>query len=351
MEPALQRRLQQLTQESVVHGSPGTILRVHVPAFRAGYAAAAGRFAQDEGRTLRPHDPFRVASVTKTVTAATVLRLAEVGAVALDEAIAEYLEPDLVARVHVIGGRSYADSITLRHLLTHTSGIHDYFDKPFLAEVAAHPDRCWAPRELVEYAVTHGPPSFPPGEGFHYCDTGYVLAGLAVERTTGSPLHEVYRALVLDPLDMDETYLEGHEPPRGSGVSHAYVDDVDVCEWNPTFDWAGGGLVSSAEDLSRLLRGLLGGRLLAEESVRTMTTWVPGASFAPPAVARYRRYGMGLGENVVEHARLVGHTGAWGAFMYHWVDRDVTVTGTVNRFALDRTPLLGGVVRLLAESF
>lgn len=199
MEPALQRRLQQLTQESVVHGSPGTILRVHVPAFRAGYAAAAGRFAQDEGRTLRPHDPFRVASVTKTVTAATVLRLAEVGAVALDEAIAEYLEPDLVARVHVIGGRSYADSITLRHLLTHTSGIHDYFDKPFLAEVAAHPDRCWAPRELVEYAVTHGPPSFPPGEGFHYCDTGYVLAGLAVERTTGSPLHEVYRALVLDP--------------------------------------------------------------------------------------------------------------------------------------------------------
>jgi D-alanyl-D-alanine carboxypeptidase len=79
----------------------------------------------------------------------------------------------------------------------------------FAARLRENPGRAWRPAELVDHAATYGTPRFPPGRGFEYCDTGYVVTGILVEQATGLPLHQVYRELVFDPAGMDSTWLEG----------------------------------------------------------------------------------------------------------------------------------------------
>jgi CubicO group peptidase (beta-lactamase class C family) len=115
------------------------------------------------------------------------------------------------------------------------SGLPDYFhDEVFTRRLRKEPSHAWRPVELVDHAAAHGTPSFPPGQGFGYSDTGYVVVGILVEQVTGRPLHLAYRELIFDPLGMDATWLEGHEPARSREVAHHYADGLDLTAISPT---------------------------------------------------------------------------------------------------------------------
>src|SRR5918911_4689776 len=88
------------------------------------------------------------------------------------------------------------------------------------------------------------------------------MSGTLVEGATARPLKEVYRQYVFDPLGMEGTWLEGHEPARRADVAHHYSEDLDWTTISPTIDWAGGGLVTTAPDLARFVRGLWSQRLV-----------------------------------------------------------------------------------------
>ncbi|WP_190090422.1 serine hydrolase domain-containing protein [Streptomyces melanogenes] len=283
---------------------PGAILDVTGP--RGHFNGASGRFASG-GRGLRPTDTFRTASLTKTFTAAVVLKLVEQHELRLDDQIGKYLDTTLVSRVNVTGGVSYGSRITVRQLLNHTAGLYDYATDPrWQHEVLTHPHKTWAPRELVEWAITNGTPYFRPGAGYHYSDTGYVLAGLIVERVTGKPLAHAYRTLILDPLRMRDTYLERWEKARGGPLSHPYLGTVDTRSFNPTFDtFGGGGLVSTSADLTTFMRGLFGGRVFRHPAtLRTMLDTTPQSG---------RTYGLGIQTTTgADGEKYWFHTGAWG---------------------------------------
>jgi CubicO group peptidase (beta-lactamase class C family) len=104
-------------------------------------------------------------------------------------------------------------------------------------------------------------PAAPPA----YTDTGFLLlAALIIEALTGRPLHEAYRDLVLDPAGMADTWLESSsEAPRRRDIAAHDLEGRDITDMDPTVDWAGGGLVSTAEDLAAFLRALTTGRLLS----------------------------------------------------------------------------------------
>ena len=139
----------------------------------------------------------------------------------------------------------------------------NYFrEESFAERLREDPGRTWRPVELVDHAAAHGTWRFPPGRGFEYSDTGYVICGILVEQITGQPLHEVYREYVFDPLGMDGTWLEGHEAARTPEVAHHYSEDIDWTTISPTIDWAGGGLVSTVADLARFVRGLWSERIV-----------------------------------------------------------------------------------------
>lgn len=191
--------------------------------------------------------------------------------------------------------------------------VPNYFrEESFAARLREAPGRPWRPVELVDHAAAHGTWHFPPGQGFEYSDTGYVICGILVEQVTGRPLHEVYRDYVFDPLGMDSTSLEGHEPTRRPEPAHHYSDDLDWTAISPTVDWAGGGLVTTAPDLARFVRGLWAERIVDAGGLEDLTRWTPGASFPPETGLRYDRYGLGMGCNVVDGVQLLGHTGFIG---------------------------------------
>ncbi len=342
------RNLQAALEAQVASGAPGALARIAAPRAGLSWTGATGRLAHGKGRPLRPHDAFRAASITKTVTAVVALVLARQRRLALDEPLADQLDAASIHRWRALNGLART---TPRQLLAHTSGLPDYFhDEAFTARLREEPGRAWRPSELVDHAAAHGSPSFPPGQGFEYSDTGYVVAGILMEQVTGRPLHAVYRELVLDPLGMDATWLEGQEPARARDIAHHYSGGLDMTTISPTIDWAGGGLVTTAPDLARVVRALWSGRIVDSRGLEDLTRWTPGASFPPGHAVRYNRYGLGMGAIVVEGIELIGHTGFIGAFAFHAPEHDAVLVGTHNASRVDRWPLVAALCRELRET-
>jgi D-alanyl-D-alanine carboxypeptidase len=347
-DPAVSARLQAALEAQVAAGAPGALARIEAPRAGLAWAGSAGYLARDNRRALRPDDAFRAASVTKSVTAAVAVSLAHQGRLALDEPLDGQLAPELLHRWRVLDA---LPRTTPRQLLAHTSGLPNYFtDQAFAARLREEPGRAWRPVELVDHAAAYGTPHFPPGRGFEYSDTGYVVAGILVEQATGRPLHQVYRELVFDPAGMDSTWLEGYEPARQPEAAHHYTGEIDWTTISPTIDWAGGGLVTTATDLARFVRALWSGQILDSSGLDELTRWTPGASFPPGHALRYERYGMGMGANTVDGVELIGHTGFIGAFAFYVPHFDGVLVGTHNASHIDRWPLVTALCRELRRA-
>jgi D-alanyl-D-alanine carboxypeptidase len=347
-DSAVSARLQAAVEAQVTAGAPGALARIEAPRAGLSWGGSAGHLARGKRRALRPDDAFRAASVTKSVTAAVAVSLARQGRLALDEPLADQLAVELLHRWRALDA---LPRTTPRQLLAHTSGLPNYFtDEAFFARLREEPGRAWRPVELVDHAAAYGTPHFPPGRGFEYSDTGYVVAGILVEQATGRPLHEVYRELVFDPLGMDTTWLEGYEPARKPEAAHHYSGELDWTTISPTIDWAGGGLVTTASDLTRFVRALWSERIVDSRALDELTRWTPAASFPPGHALRYERYGLGMGTNMVEGVELLGHTGFIGAFAFHAPEYDAVLAGTHNASQVDRWPLVAALCRELREA-
>jgi D-alanyl-D-alanine carboxypeptidase len=321
------------------------LLRVETPRRPEGWTGAATTHRDDRGG-VDAEVAFRIASVTKMMTATALLVLADQGRCRLDDPTGRYLPSDVVDRFQDSTGRAYGAAITLRQLLDHTSGLPNFFSQPPILEAVQHGGgrRRFTPVDLVDLAVAGEPPISLPGTAHAYTDTGFVLAGLIIEALTGRPLQEAYRELVLDPAGMADTWLESSdEPPRRRDIAPHDFEGQDITHMDPTVDWAGGGLVSTAADLAAFLRALTRGQLVSAGAWSEMTRWRPGPE------GFYDDYGLGLGRYRFPAAQVIGHHGVWGAFAFWSPELDAFITGTVNTGRVDRRPLLGAVVRALTD--
>ncbi len=237
-----------LLAAGVAGGVPGLVLRVD----RGGaplFSGAAGVASQEEQTPLRDTDRFRLYSIAKTFTATVVLQLVDEGVLSLEDTVRRWLDDPAVGRI------PNTDSITLRQLLTHTSGIYDYqdgADSPFYLDAFFGPGadwaRVWTPPELLAYAdgARHAP-YFAPGRGVAYANTNYVLLGLLVEAATGRPFRDELRDRILGPLALHHTSLEegaALAPDVVQGYQRQEGQLVNVSAVNLTWAWAAGGLVS-----------------------------------------------------------------------------------------------------------
>ncbi|MFR9674809.1 serine hydrolase domain-containing protein [Streptomyces sp. TR06-5] len=262
---------------------------------------AVGVADRSTGRPRHPGDRFRAGSITKTFVATVVLQLDAERRLDLDDTVADHL-PGLV-RGHGHDGRR----ITLRQLLGHTSGIHDFTDSAFFrhrytgAGFWRHRYDTRTARELVRTAVRHRP-AFAPGTGWGYSNTNYVLAGLVIEEVTGHGYAEEIERRILRPLGLRRTSLPGTEPridgPHGEAYSTLYRGTPgerkhgprmhDVTTLNPSVAGASGELVSTTGDLIRFYRALLRGGLVPHRQLAEMMTTVPTRE------GHGDRYGLGI---------------------------------------------------------
>jgi D-alanyl-D-alanine carboxypeptidase len=191
---------------------------------------------------------FRVASVTKTFTATLVLQLVDQKRLGLDDPVRRYLPGVLPAE----------DTITIRQLLAHRSGLVDFTDYDAWLRKAVHSTSI-GPIEALRFAASK-PLLFKPGSGRGYSNTNYVALGLVIEKVTGHSFGQELRQRILEPLALSHTEL----------ATTARLPDLPDRIYDPALWSAEAGIVSSAQDLARFFTALLSGRLISRASLAQM---------------------------------------------------------------------------------
>jgi D-alanyl-D-alanine carboxypeptidase len=296
--------------------------KAEFPGVSVGFVLADGRsagvasgLADVENRVpLMPGDRLLAGSIGKTFVAAVVLQLVEEGALALDDGLEKWLGPE-----PWFGRLPNARDLTLRSLLNHTAGLPEYFEQKGFAEaIKADPDRVWKPAELVAY-VLDLKPLFPVDKGYSYADTDYILAGLVAERAGRKPLFAEIDSRLLKPLNLagivpsDRRVVPGLVPgyagPKNPlGFAGRTVNDGRLVT-NPQFEWAGGGLATTPEDLARWAKALYEGRAFRQKAtLESMLTGVDAGNGR--GGGRGVRYGLGVQVRATKWGPSYGH-GGW----------------------------------------
>jgi D-alanyl-D-alanine carboxypeptidase len=307
--------LQQLLDRLVAAGAPGAAGWVRDE--RGSLGAASGLADRRTRRPMRPELRFRAGSVTKSLVAAAVLRLAAEGRLSPADPLERWLP----------GTLPYGDRVSLRQLLNHTGGVPHRTAALEQALYASRQGRLreWTPQALVAL-VAGEPPAFPAGTAWSYSNTGYVLLGLVVEAASHRTLGDELGRSILGPLGLRDTLLpdgtsdlpgpsaRGYSLPLGPHGEALDGPLLDFTVQNPSWAGAAGALVSTLPDLTGFFRALLGGRLLPPHLLAEMTTMVavPPGSIPLPL---YDRYGLGLLEVETPAGPLLGNAGGIPGFL------------------------------------
>lgn len=269
----LDRAVQQVMREANV---PGVMVSLSAPG-KGSYVRTFGVADKATGARMDPNLYMRIGSETKTFTVTALLELVDEGKLGLDDPIDRYVK-----------GVPNGDRITLRNLASMRSGLFNYsMDEGFVKALVSDPQKSFTPQQLLDYAFKH-PVQFQPGEEFQYSNTNLILLGLVVEKVGGMPLNEFVDQRVVKPAGLRHTvFPTGAEFP--SPHAHGYTDQTasgkveDTVDWNPSWAWAAGAMVSTLRDLRSWARTVATGTLLSRETqeqrLKTEPTAIPGAGY------------------------------------------------------------------------
>ena len=258
-----------LDRARAVAGSYG--LTVSILHDGAGWTGATG-VTRDGTTRLRPDAPFVIGSVTKTFVTAALLQLATDGDLSLDDQVTRWLP-----------GLKVAKGVTIRELLTHTSGIADLYP-PLHAQLVNEPRHVYTHAEVL---ARIGGAWFAPGTDWGYSNTNFVIAGLILERVTGEPAETALARRVIGPLHLAQTWLLA-----GRRADPSILDP----SWATAF-WTAGAMQSTSADLARWGAALYGGNVVTPAQRRAMTTF------------NADDYGIGTRRFVFGTETAVGHSG------------------------------------------
>ncbi len=318
---------------------------------------AASGLADVESRApMTPRSRMLAASVGKSFVAAVALALDQEGALDLDAPIQTWLsDRPWLARL------PNHDSITLRHLLTHSSGLPDHVHTPRFARAVAkrwkEPGHPFSPEALIEYVLDE-PARFPAGGGWSYSDTGYILVGLIIEQVARRPYYEELQQRFLAPLGLDATSPSDQRALPGLAAGYTARDNPlglpakttsapGVMSWDPAVEWTGGGLVSTSRDLAVWGRALYEGRALSKPYLDELLHSAPVGG-ADSGV----RYGAGVAiHQQTPLGPSYGHGGTIPGYvssLRYYPDRRVAVAFQINTdVGLDDA--VGQIERRLAD--
>lgn len=314
-EEQLKRAFDKLS--SKYPGRTGRQARVYTQGLGQGYQYVAAGVEK----------PYQVASVGKLFTAVLVFMLVEEGAICLEDTICTYLPPDMLKQLFVYHGVDYAQQVTVRHLLGHTSGCADYFEDKvhteltLVEEIISQPNKVWTPDMTIDFTRQCQSALGKPGVVFHYTDTGYNLLGKIVEAVTYKPFHQYMHERLFTPLRMDDSYLMFRSQPKNAPAP--VIDAIWLAghEVSKTLalscNWAGGGVVSTLSDLLKFSIALCDEKLIGNATLKLMQK--------PENKYRQGIY-YGLGMMSVDFGKLffllkglptiTGHTGVFTTHLY-----------------------------------
>jgi D-alanyl-D-alanine carboxypeptidase len=305
------------------------------------------------GEPMRPDTPFFIASVTKRFIATLVLQAHERGELSLNDPIAALLPAELTGGLHVHRGVDHTPAITVHHLLTHTSGLPDFFDKPksgpsLYKQLARGEDRSWSLTDVVRWVREDHRPHFPPQDlsasrqRARYSDTGFQLLIAILEQVTGRSFSDLLHDRIFDPIGMAHSWLPGRSKPVDGtpqpALIYAGLRPLEL----PQLIESCNDLASTAADLLWFQHALVSGQLFDRPAtVQLLTERANLLRNMPP-----NRYGSGTWifrvNRLVAPGRkpltLIGHAGATGTWLFTCPELDVHLVGAVDQAAGQRMP-------------
>ncbi|MFT2016548.1 serine hydrolase domain-containing protein [Streptomyces sp. 796.1] len=301
-------------KDALANGAPGAMAR---------YAGPDGVQIRTEGvqnratgAVMDARSRFRIGSITKTFSSVVLLQLVSEGKLRLDEPVNTYL-PGLLPD----------DRITVRHLLTHRSGLSDYTNAMFAKTVPgfeAVRNRVFSYRELVKLSLDE-PRTGQPGAAYQYSNTNFVVVGMLIEKATGNPVAKEYDRRIIKPLKLKNTsYVHPAKAIKGPHVrGYLHPDEagaplVDSTEQTASWAQSAGAIISNAADLNTFTSALLRGRLLRPAMQQEML------KATPVDAAKTRFYGLGLRRYDLScGTSIYGHTGTvQGFYSYAFSTKD-----------------------------
>ena len=271
------------------------------------FGLATGVSDRAAGTPMKPTDRLLAGSVGKTYASAVALQLVHAGKIGLADPMSKYFgaEP-WFKRI------ANAERITVRHLMTHTSGLVRYeFNPKFTADLSANPDKVWTGVDRLSYLFDAQPP-FAPGEGWEYSDTNYIVLGMIIEQAGGAPYYDQLRGLLkkhglTDTVPADSRTVPGLVQGY-AGTNNPFGGSDEMIKAgkfavNPQFEWTGGGLATTALDLARWAKLLYEGKVIDPSLMDDLLEGVP-AKLGPET-----KYGLAVIIRPTAHGITYGHSG------------------------------------------
>lgn len=297
------------------------------------FGLAVGYSDRVKKTPMKPDDYMLAGSVGKTYVAAVALQLVAEGKINLDAKIEKYL-----------GGEKWfeklpnAKDITVRMLMNHTSGLVRYeFNPNFVKDLLKDPYKKWKPEEQVAYLFGSKPP-FEAGKGWNYSDTNYIVLGMIIEKVSGKSYYELAKKRVLKPLQLKRTKPQTSPKIKGliqgyAGKGNPFGGEDEVLKngkfvFNPQFEWTGGGMVSTAEDLSRWAKAMYEGRAFSKYALKEMLEGVES-----PQLGRNSKYGLGVIIRPTSKGLTYGHSGFFPGYfteMMYFPKEKIAIAVQVN---------------------
>jgi len=349
LEDKIATSLNQWLEEN---GALGSAVSVLLPDGSQVNVAAGSR--DRNGTPASVDDYWRIASISKPITSAIVLKLVEQGAIEIDEPVMTYLGTEW-AQGYVLDGTDYAPLITIRQILNHTDGFDEYaFDPAFYLSASSRLDIPYIPQEIVDWGFERGP-LFIPGTDYSYNTVGHVIAGMVVEAVTGKQAHELLREFITVPANAPDMYLPPKEFPPEMVPSMfvqgelaavisllpglaPYLDDARISdeildlsvgpqEVLSSVGWTGGGIESQMDDLARVFKVIFDGTILNQSTMDLFSETAVGTSYALGIQLSNR-----VGYETYEHG---GGVPGFRSHARYFPDLDVAVAISANMIPVD----------------
>jgi D-alanyl-D-alanine carboxypeptidase len=319
---------------------PGAMVLLRTP--QGDFSAAYGTTELGTQTPPAANTHFRIASNTKTMTAALIVLLAQDGKLKFSDPVSTYI-PDV----------PNGENITVAQLLKMRSGLYGYTADPALAAVMdANPGKAWTPQEVLDIAFRH-PPQFAPDASYEYSNTNYALLGLIAEKVGGRPLAQQLQERLFGPVGLTQTSLPAaDDTSMPAPYSHGYMyggsfyalaDDpypadmqaaaragtlqpVDYTNQNPSYATAAGGAISTADDLATWMKALVSGKVFNADYHQQ---WLSSLQAEDPAAPDGQKYGYGISyQRFGPNAAMFYHGGelpGFNSFMGYDPDNDVAL--------------------------
>lgn len=265
---------QEVLEKYASRGLPG--IAVSIQDEQGEWKGAAGKADIAKNVGMQPCHISKAASITKMFVATLTMMLIEEEVLGLDDKITKWLAPSITNRI------ANADRISLWQLLNHTSGIYDVIkDEEFYLAVLNNPNKTWRQEELLTF-VYDKPATFNPGDSVAYSNTNTLLVSMVIEKATGRSHAELLKERIFRPLNMNDTYYQGHDVLPAGRVAQGYFDlynnntIVNISNYNTGSGNGYGGVFSTVDDLQKFINALFVQPILLEQaSIDQLLTFYP----------------------------------------------------------------------------